>query len=82
MESDLSSGVYPTKEIVMEYIRIENLSFQYDIDDELNPRYGRMVIDDFSLSIKKGEFVAILGHNGSGKSTIAKQLNAMLTPTK
>ena len=75
-------GVYLKKEQIMDYIRIENLSFQYDVDDELNPRYGRMVIDDFSLNIEKGKFVAILGHNGSGKSTIAKQLNAMLIPTK
>jgi energy-coupling factor transport system ATP-binding protein len=66
----------------MEFIRIENLSFQYDVEDEQNPRCGKRVIDNLSLSINKGEFVAVLGHNGSGKSTIAKQLNAMLTPTK
>ena len=34
-----------------------------------------------SLEIEKGSFVAILGHNGSGKSTMAKHLNAILLPT-
>ena len=34
-----------------------------------------------TLGVKKGEFVALLGHNGSGKSTIAKHFNAMLLPT-
>ena len=34
-----------------------------------------------SLSIRRGEFVALLGHNGSGKSTMAKMFNAMLLPT-
>ena len=65
----------------MEFIRIENLCFQYEETEEVHSNRGRNVIDDLSLSINKGEFVAIIGHNGSGKSTVAKQLNAMLTPT-
>ena len=39
-------------------------------------------IDDMSVDIKKGDFVAILGHNGSGKSTFAKQVNGILLPTE
>lgn len=66
----------------MEFIKIENLRFKYDITDEDSPKYGRYVIDGLSLSVNKGEFVALVGHNGSGKSTVAKQLNAMLTPTE
>lgn len=66
----------------MEFIRIENLFFKYNETEEAQPNNERFVIDDLSLSINKGEFVAIIGHNGSGKSTVAKQLNAMLTPTK
>ncbi|MBQ2276239.1 MAG: energy-coupling factor transporter ATPase [Lachnospiraceae bacterium] len=37
-------------------------------------------LDDVSLEIEEGEFISILGHNGSGKSTFAKHLNALLTP--
>ena len=35
----------------------------------------------FNLKVSKGEFVVVLGHNGSGKSTIAKHINALLTPS-
>lgn len=39
-------------------------------------------IDNLSLDIREGDFVAILGHNGSGKSTFAKQINGILLPTE
>ena len=57
----------------MSFISAENVSFSYS---EAN----KNVLDDFSLKIEKGEFVALLGHNGCGKSTVAKLLNAMLLP--
>jgi energy-coupling factor transport system ATP-binding protein len=64
-------------------IETRNLSYAYQ--DE-NPDTGEieseLVIDDVSLSITKGSFVAVLGHNGSGKSTMAKQFNAILLPTE
>ena len=41
-----------------------------------------VAVDDVSFSIDKGEFVVILGRNGSGKSTIAKHMNALLVPTE
>jgi energy-coupling factor transport system ATP-binding protein len=57
-------------------IKAENLSFFYDQDDG-----GRIpVLRDFNLEIERGSFVALLGHNGSGKSTIAKLFNLILTP--
>ncbi len=62
----------------MEFISVQNVSFQYDEPDE--GQEGKLVLDDVSFEVKKGEFVAVLGHNGSGKSTIAKHLNAMLIP--
>ena len=63
----------------MEYIRIENLFFRYDeSEDSQNNNY---VLNGLNLSINKGDFVAIVGHNGSGKSTVAKHLNALLTPS-
>ena len=65
----------------MEFIRIENLFFKYEAAEESQPKRDRYVIDNLSLSINQGDFAVIVGHNGSGKSTIAKQLNAMLTPT-
>ncbi|MBQ3331477.1 MAG: energy-coupling factor transporter ATPase [Ruminococcus sp.] len=60
----------------MEFISVQNVTFQYDTQKE-----GRLVLDDVSFDVRQGEFVALLGHNGSGKSTIAKHLNAMLTPS-
>ena len=59
-------------------IRTENLCFNYT-DDETGET--TCVLKDISLEIKRGEFIAVLGHNGSGKSTFAKHLNAILTPT-
>lgn len=39
-------------------------------------------VDNVSIDIKQGDFVAVLGHNGSGKSTFAKHLNALVMPTE
>lgn len=62
----------------MNFISLENVVFSYT-DDE-NVKSVKNAVDSVSLDIKKGEFVALLGHNGCGKSTIAKHLNAMLLP--
>ena len=62
----------------MNFISLENVVFSYT-DDE-NEKSEKNAVDGVSLDIKKGEFVALLGHNGCGKSTIAKHLNAMLLP--
>lgn len=59
----------------MDFISLENVVFSYNEEFE-SPR----ALDSVSLDIKKGEFVALLGHNGCGKSTVAKHLNAMLLP--
>lgn len=65
----------------MEFIKIENLFFRYDEDEDNLNKSEKYVLRDLSLSIDKGDFVAIVGHNGSGKSTVAKHLNAMLVPS-
>lgn len=60
-----------------EAIRTEHLKFSYDAQSESG---GVMVFDDLSLSIEEGSFIAVLGHNGCGKSTLAKHFNAVLLP--
>ena len=68
-----------------EIIRTEGLGFTYDdYDGELASLDKSKLIpalSDVSLSISEGEYVAVLGHNGSGKSTFAKLLNMILIPT-
>lgn len=64
----------------MDYISVQNVTFQYESQNESGTVTKDPVLNDISFDIKKGEFVAILGHNGSGKSTVAKHLNAMLLP--
>ncbi|MBQ2378195.1 MAG: energy-coupling factor transporter ATPase [Clostridia bacterium] len=59
------------------FIKAENLSYAYEEDDG-TPQ--KAVLRGVSLEVKKGEYVAILGHNGSGKSTFAKLLNMILVP--
>ncbi len=61
----------------MPFIELKDVRFSYN-PEEPEPRE---VLHGISLSVEKGEFVALLGHNGCGKSTVAKLLNGMLTPT-
>ncbi len=59
-------------------ITANGVSFGYPKENnELN-----VVLRGVSLTIREGEFVAVLGHNGSGKSTFAKHLNAILVPNE
>jgi len=51
-------------------------------DEEGNVESILTALDCVDIDIKPGEFVAVLGHNGSGKSTFAKHLNVLLTPTE
>lgn len=59
------------------YIEFQGVTFGYP-DDEGNVTND--VIENFNLKIEKGSFVAVLGHNGCGKSTIAKLCNAIEVP--
>ena len=65
-------GIIKTSKLIFDYIRRE---------EEENIEEVNRAIDDVSIEIKEGQFVAVLGHNGSGKSTFAKQLDAILLPT-
>ena len=61
-----------------EIISVENLAYTYPgIDDQP----GVVVFEDMNLKIEEGTFVAILGTNGCGKSTLAKHFNSILLPT-
>lgn len=66
-------GIIKTSKLIFDYIRK---------DEEENIEEIKRAIDGVSLDLEKGQFIAILGHNGSGKSTFAKQLNAILLPTE
>lgn len=66
-------GLIKASKVVYEYIRR---------DEEGNVDGITRAVDEVSLDVKQGDFIAILGHNGSGKSTFAKHLNAILTPTE
>ena len=61
----------------MNMIVADGVSFQYEYPDEPPLK----VLEHIDLTIERGSFVALLGHNGCGKSTIAKHFNAMLLPT-
>lgn len=56
-------------------IKAKNLSFDYVRQDSITS-----VLEDFNIHVKEGEFVVIMGHNGSGKSTFAKLANGILQP--
>ena len=60
------------------FIKVSNVSFSYE---ENTAAKSSPAIKNISLEIDKGAFVAVLGHNGSGKSTFAKLLNMILAPS-
>lgn len=59
-------------------IKFDNVSFAYELEDEgiVN------AVNDFSLEVPERQFLAVLGHNGCGKSTVAKLINGILVPNK
>ena len=64
-------------------IHSENLVHEYSRRDEEGNVTGILrAVDGVSIDVKDGDFIAILGANGSGKSTFAKHLNRLLVPTE
>lgn len=59
-------------------IKLENVTYEYKsyIDDSI-----LTAVKDITIEVKSGEFLVILGHNGSGKSTMAKMMNGLILPT-
>lgn len=69
----MTEPIVKARELVYDYIR----------RDEDGKEEGRLrAVDHLNLDIEKGSFAAILGHNGSGKSTFAKEINGILQPTE
>ena len=66
-------SIIRSKELVHEYIRR---------DEEGNVESIQVALDHVNLNVEPGQFISILGHNGSGKSTFAKHINALLTPSE
>ena len=62
----------------MSVIRAENISFVYSP----GTAFEKTALDDVSFEIEEGEFVGIIGHTGSGKSTLVQLVNGLLRPTK
>ena len=60
-------------------IKLENVTYEYKsyIDDSI-----LTAVKDININVTSGEFLVILGHNGSGKSTMAKMMNGLLLPTR
>lgn len=66
-------GIVKASKLIFEYIRR---------DEEENIEEVKRAINDVDVDIKNGDFVAVLGHNGSGKSTFAKHINGILMPSE
>ena len=66
-------GIIKAKNVVHEFFRR---------DEEGNVESITTALDHVNLDVKAGQFIAILGHKGSGKATLAKHINALLTPTE
>jgi energy-coupling factor transporter ATPase len=66
----------------MKIIEAQNLSHEYiQHDEDGNVSNIVTAISDVNISVEKGQFISILGHNGSGKSTFAKHINALIHPS-
>ena len=65
----------------MSIIKSENLVHKFSVTDENdNIIEENSALDGVNIEVEEGQFIAILGHNGSGKSTFARHINALLTP--
>lgn len=66
----------------MDIIKTEDLCYDYILrDDDGKIIEQSTALRNVNLSVPEGQFLAVLGHNGCGKSTLAKHFNAILTPT-
>ncbi len=66
----------------MKIISTENVRYEYIKTNLEGEEKKVLALDNVSIDIEEGSFISILGHNGSGKSTFAKNINCLLTPTE
>ena len=66
----------------MDFVKSEHLVYDYKTYNEHSEIVTNRAVDGLDIAIPKGQFIAVLGHNGSGKSTFAKHINALLLPTE
>lgn len=59
-------------------LKLEHVSYVYGADTELSVR----ALDDICLEIPEGQFIGLIGHTGSGKSTLVQHLNGLIEPTE
>ncbi len=64
----------------MEIIRLDNVSYYYKAYNDDGTVGSAVGVEGVTLSVEEGDFVALVGHNGCGKSTLAKLLNGLLLP--
>lgn len=70
-------GLFESEVYVMSdgFVKLDHVSYKYEDENDF-------AVKDVSFTVKRGEWLALVGHNGSGKSTIAKLLNGLLFPTE
>lgn len=61
----------------MAILETQNLTYKYSVGTP----FEKIAIEDISISVEKGDFIGIIGHTGSGKSTLVQHLNGLLKPT-
>lgn len=68
----------------MKMVKTKNLTYEYIQTKEVDGKVKEekhIALNNINIDIEKGDFVAVLGHNGSGKSTFAKHINALVKPS-
>ena len=58
-------------------MKLENLNYIYNP----NTPFEKKALDNINLDVNKGDFIGLIGHTGSGKSTLVQHLNGLIKPT-
>ncbi len=72
--------LFDTINLIMEIIKLDNVSYYYKAYNDDGTVGSAVGVEGVTLSVEEGSFVALVGHNGCGKSTLAKLINGLLIP--